>query len=51
LAHTNQIKTAPPAPPTDGSLFNPREEGHGIEDGVRALMRKEDEHQKAVQAN
>ena len=50
IAHAKQIETAPPAPKTDGSLFEPMEEGRGIDDGVKARMHREDEQRNAVQA-
>jgi short-subunit dehydrogenase len=44
--HRYQIDTAPPAPPTNGSLFTPMPGGRGIDDGVRERMRQEDEARK-----
>ena len=46
VAHKYQIETAPPAPPTKGSLFEPMAEGRGIDDGVRARIRRENEARK-----
>ena len=47
LAHTSQIETAPPAPPTTGSLYEPVQAGTGVEGGARARMEREDrERQK-----
>lgn len=37
-----QFETAPPAPPTAGSLFEPMPAGTGVEGGIRARMRQED---------
>jgi hypothetical protein len=34
VAHRYQIKTAPPAPPTSGSLYTPMAQGRGVEGGV-----------------
>jgi short-subunit dehydrogenase len=42
VAHRKQIETAPPAPPTHGSLFQPDPGGRGVDDGVRDRMRRED---------
>lgn len=36
-----EIDLAPPAPPTQGSLFQPMEAGCGVDDGVRTRMRAE----------
>jgi short-subunit dehydrogenase len=47
VAHRYQIETAPPAPPTNGSLFKPMPDGRGVDDGVRERMRQEDEASKA----
>ena len=47
IAHQYQIETAPPAPPTNGSLFTPMPEGRTIDDGVRERMRQENASQKA----
>jgi short-subunit dehydrogenase len=43
IAHHYQIKTAPPAPPTKGSLHNPmpKEQGDGISGGVRKRIKQE----------
>jgi short-subunit dehydrogenase len=41
IAHRYQIKTAPPAPATDGSLHQPLLTGRGVDDGVRARMKAE----------
>jgi hypothetical protein len=37
-----QVDTAPPAPPTSGSLHAPMEAGRTVEGGARARMRAED---------
>jgi short-subunit dehydrogenase len=49
IAHRYQIETAPPAPATHGSLFEPLPTGRGIDDGVRARMRAEDAARRADQ--
>jgi short-subunit dehydrogenase len=46
IAHRYQIKTAPPAPPTPGSLFQPMQSGTGVSDGVRERMKREKEANK-----
>jgi short-subunit dehydrogenase len=46
IAHRYQIKTAPPAPPTPGSLFQPMPSGTGVSDGVRERMKREKEENK-----
>lgn len=43
IAHHLQIETAPPAPPTPGAIHRPVEGNTGIEGGVRARMKQEDE--------
>lgn len=43
IAHRYQIETAPPAPPTTGSIYQPMQEGRGVEGGNRERMKKEDE--------
>jgi hypothetical protein len=47
IAHRYQIETAPPAPPTHGSLFDPTPTGRGVDDAVRARMHAEDEARRA----
>lgn len=49
LAHHYQIETAPPAPPTTGTLFTPMMSGAGIDDGVRERMAREDRARKIVE--
>jgi short-subunit dehydrogenase len=49
VAHKYQIKNAPPAPNTDGSLFKPMPTGTGVDDGVRERMKREDQERKAKQ--
>jgi short-subunit dehydrogenase len=51
VAHKYQIKNAPPAPDTDGSLYKPMPTGTGVDDGVRARMKKEDEERKRQKAD
>jgi short-subunit dehydrogenase len=46
IAHRYQVKTAPPAPPTDGSLYQPMKTGRGVDDGVRARMKREKQARK-----
>jgi short-subunit dehydrogenase len=41
IAHRYHIKKAPPAPPTDGSVFEPKNTGTGVEGGVRKRMKAE----------
>jgi short-subunit dehydrogenase len=42
VAHRWQYRTAPPAPPTDGSLHRSGPEGTTIDGGIRERMRQED---------
>jgi len=46
IAHRYQIKTAPPAPATSGTVFSPMEEGRGVDDGVRERMKQEKKQRK-----
>jgi short-subunit dehydrogenase len=46
IAHKYQIETAPPAPPTSGTLHEPMESGREVEGGVRERMKKEDAARK-----
>ena len=41
VSHKYQIETAPPAPHTDGTLFQPMPTGTAVEGGVRARMKEE----------
>jgi short-subunit dehydrogenase len=41
IAHKYQYTTAPPAPPTSGTLFVPMQSGQGVGGGVRERMKKE----------
>jgi len=50
VTHGVQIETAPPAPPTSGTLHRPMPEGTGVEGGVRERMKRED-HERRAQAN
>jgi hypothetical protein len=43
IAHRYQIETAPPAPPTSGTLYEPMEAGRTVEGGIRERMKREDE--------
>ncbi|PSL36372.1 short-subunit dehydrogenase [Planomicrobium soli] len=40
------IQSAPPAPPTSGSLYEPMETGTGVSGGIRERMKQEEEQQK-----
>jgi hypothetical protein len=42
IAHRWQIETAPPAPPTSGTLHEPMPSGRNVEGGVRQRMREEE---------
>lgn len=42
ISHKMQIETAPPAPPTSGTLHQPMQSGTAVEGGVRDRMRRED---------
>lgn len=42
----NEVKKAWPAPITTGSLYEPMAEGTGVEGGIRARMKAEDESRK-----
>jgi short-subunit dehydrogenase len=44
-----QIDTAPPTPNTAGSLYEPMQEGRGVDGGARARMSAEDAARKASQ--
>jgi short-subunit dehydrogenase len=46
IAHRWQIETAPPAPPTSGTLHEPMAAGQDVEGGVRERMKREDEARK-----
>jgi short-subunit dehydrogenase len=46
VAHHYQIKTAPPAPPTTGSIYEPMPTGRRVDDGVRARMKQEKRDRK-----
>lgn len=43
IAHRWQIETAPPAPPTSGTLHQPMSEGRTLDGGVRDRMAREDQ--------
>ncbi|MDQ0641190.1 short-subunit dehydrogenase [Pedobacter sp. W3I1] len=45
IAHRYQIRKAPPADTTSGSVFKPMKEGTGVDDGVRKRIKKEKELQ------
>jgi short-subunit dehydrogenase len=46
ITHKYQIRTAPPAPATTGSLYKPVESGRGVEGGARERMKKEKHERK-----
>lgn len=46
IAHRYQIKTAPPAPATTASLYQPTPSGRGVDDGVRKRMKSEKRQRK-----
>jgi short-subunit dehydrogenase len=46
IVHRYQIKTAPPAPATHGSLHEAMQGGRGVDDGVRARMKQEKKERK-----
>ncbi|GAL85584.1 short-chain dehydrogenase/reductase SDR [Sporocytophaga myxococcoides] len=45
-SHKYQIRFAPPAKDTTGTLYTPMESGRGIDDGVRQRIKKEKEERK-----
>jgi hypothetical protein len=46
IAHRWQIETAPPAPPTSGTLYEPMASGGAVEGGVRQRMQAEEARRK-----
>jgi short-subunit dehydrogenase len=46
VAHRSQMRHAPPAPPTSGSVFQPMQSGRGVDDGVRRRMKEENRQRK-----
>lgn len=42
IAHKAQFESAPPAPNTDGTLFQPMQSGQGVDGGVRQRMHREE---------
>ena len=46
VAQHYQIKTAPPAPGTDGTLYKPMQTGRGVSDGVRKRIKEENKKRK-----
>ncbi|KAA6439818.1 SDR family NAD(P)-dependent oxidoreductase [Dyadobacter flavalbus] len=46
IAHRSQIKNAPPAPATSGSVFTPMEAGKEVDDDVRKRMKEENKQRK-----
>ena len=49
VVHASQVTTAPPAAPTDGSLFAPVPVGTTVEGAARARMQQEDLQQREKQ--
>ncbi|WP_121114577.1 SDR family oxidoreductase [Croceibacterium ferulae] len=47
VLHRVQVETAPPAPPTPGSLYQPMPEGTGVRGDVRERMEREDAAREA----
>ncbi|MGH6648255.1 SDR family NAD(P)-dependent oxidoreductase [Aquabacterium sp.] len=48
VSHRMQIETAPPAPPTSGSLYRPMDEGTGVDGGVRERMARENRERETL---
>jgi len=48
VVHRSQIETAPPAPPTSGSLYIPLAIGTTVEGGARARMAEEDRNRQPI---
>jgi short-subunit dehydrogenase len=46
LNHKYQIRDAPPAPSTDGSLFTPMPDGKNVDDGVRQRIKNENRERR-----
>jgi short-subunit dehydrogenase len=46
MVHQVQVETAPPAPPTSGTLHKPMWSGTTVEGGVRERMKREDERSR-----
>lgn len=46
-SHKYQIRFAPPAKDTSGTLYTPMESGRGVDDGVRQRIKKEKEERKS----
>jgi short-subunit dehydrogenase len=46
ISHRVQIETAPPAPPTSGSLHRPMHSGTTVDGGVREQMRRVDQQKQ-----
>jgi short-subunit dehydrogenase len=51
IVHRYQIKTAPPAPDTPGSLYKPVEAGRQVDGGVEERMKKEKQERKLRKKN
>jgi short-subunit dehydrogenase len=47
VAHKYQITDAPPAPETTGAIYQPMQSGRGIDDGVKARMKREKKERKS----
>jgi short-subunit dehydrogenase len=50
MGYYYQIKTAPPAPPTSGNLFETKATGTGVEGGVRKRMKMENKERRRNKA-
>jgi short-subunit dehydrogenase len=46
VAHKYQVKDAPPAPATTGSIYKPMPTGRGVDDGVRQRIKTEKKERK-----
>ena len=50
ILHRVQVETAPPAPPTAGTLYEPMQEGTGVRGDVRERMEQEDAAREAARS-
>jgi hypothetical protein len=48
ISHKWQIETAPPAPPTTGTLYEPMQSGKAVDGGVRKRMKEEEAAKKRM---
>ena len=46
VVHRYQIRNAPPAPPTSGSVHTPVSTGRGVDDGVKQRIKRENRERK-----